>query len=96
MPIGGFFEWETVGEKKLPSYFRRGGGGVLALAGLWDSWAGPNGTLETVAVVTVPANDLVKPLHDRMPAVLEPGQFSMWLNGRPDKCWRSCSRIPLS
>jgi putative SOS response-associated peptidase YedK len=85
VPIDGFFEWETVGKSKVPYFFRRAGGGVLALAALWDRWDGSSGPLETVAILTVPANELVQPYHDRMPAILEAGQFGTWLGGKlPD------------
>jgi putative SOS response-associated peptidase YedK len=79
VPIDGFYEWETVGTAKQPHYFRRAGGGVLAVAGVWDAWAGRE--METVAILTVPANDAVRPYHPRMPAILEPGQFGAWLGG---------------
>jgi putative SOS response-associated peptidase YedK len=54
---------------------------VLVAAGVWGWWDGP-GPLETVALVTIPANELVKPFHERMPAVLEAGQFGAWLGGK--------------
>ena len=82
VPIDGFFEWETVGRRKQPYFFRRAGGGVLAVAGVWDRWRGQGVTLETVAILTVAANDLVKPFHARMPAILEAGQVGAWLGGR--------------
>ena len=85
IPVDAFFEWQTAGRKKQPYLFRRAGGGLLVFAGVWDRWDGPDGPLETVAILTVPANDLVKPFHDRMPAVIDPGQFGLWLGARtPD------------
>jgi putative SOS response-associated peptidase YedK len=50
----------------------------LALAAVWDTCNGRDG----VAVLTVPANDLVRPLHDRMPAILTPDRFAAWLDPR--------------
>jgi putative SOS response-associated peptidase YedK len=52
----------------------------LALAGLWDRWVGPDEPLLTCAIITTAANDLVKPLHDRMPAILGPDDFARWLD----------------
>jgi putative SOS response-associated peptidase YedK len=49
-------------------------------AGLWDRWEGPAGAVEGVAVLTVPANDLVRPVHDRMPCILSPGRYAEWLD----------------
>ncbi len=78
--VDGFFEWKTAGKKKRPYHFRKGGGGVLALAGVWDRWNSPTGPVETVSILTVPANELVKPLHDRMPAIVPEGLFGAWLD----------------
>lgn len=80
VPADGFYEWKHVGKKKRPYYFRKLGGGVLAYAGVWDSWNGPDGPVETVAVLTVPANELVKPMHDRMPAIVNEDHFAAWLD----------------
>ena len=93
VPADGFYEWKHIGKKKHPFFFRKAGGGLLAYAGVWDTWNGPDGPVETVAVLTVPANDLVKPLHDRMPAIIPEDRFAEWLNpkeSRPRNCCR-CS-----
>jgi putative SOS response-associated peptidase YedK len=79
---GGFYEWEHRGGRKQPYYFASAGGGPLVLAGLWDRWVGPARAVEGVAVLTIPANDLVRPLHDRMPAVVAPEDFALWLDPR--------------
>lgn len=81
VPADGFFEWKAVGKKhKQPYFFRRAGGGPLAYAAVWDAWIGPAGAANTVAVLTTPANELVRPLHDRMPAILSPEHVEPWLN----------------
>jgi putative SOS response-associated peptidase YedK len=88
VPADGFYEWQHLGKKKQPYYFRKFGGGVLAYAGVWDCWNSPDGPIETVALLTVPANDRVKPFHDRMPAILTEDHFSLWLDPReqqPDR-----------
>ncbi len=89
MPADGFYEWEAVGRgKKQPWYFRKAGGGPLALAAVWDTWNGPDGPVDTVAVLTTEANDLVRPLHERMPVILPPVAFDAWLDPRetrPDR-----------
>ena len=79
VPSSGFYEWKRAGGKKLPFYFRQSGG-LWAYAGIWDRWDGPKGPIDSVAILTVPANDLVQPLHDRMPAILEKEQFAAWLD----------------
>lgn len=80
VPADGFFEWKTTRKTKHPYFFRKAGGGMFVYAGVWDRWKGPHGLVETVAVLTVPANDLVKPLHERMPAIISEGQFGAWLD----------------
>jgi putative SOS response-associated peptidase YedK len=82
VPTHGFYEWSHTGKKKLPYFFRKAGGGLLAYAAVWDSWNGPHGPVETVAVLTVPANELVRPLHDRMPAIVTEDRFAAWLDPR--------------
>jgi putative SOS response-associated peptidase YedK len=88
VPADGFFEWKTVGKKKRPYFFRPAGGGLFVYAGIWDRWNG----IDTVAVLTVPANDLVKPLHDRMPAIVSEGRFGAWLD---PKEYRAAKLLPL-
>ncbi len=90
--VDGFFEWKTLGNKKIPYYFSKGGGGVLALAAVWDRWIGVTETLETVSILTVSSNELIEPLHDRMPAIIPEGQFEAWLN--PKKT-RAANVLPL-
>ncbi len=80
VPASGFFEWKTVGKKKRPHFIRPAGGGLFAYAGVWDRWDGPDGVVETVAVLTVPANELVLPLHDRMPGIIPAERFADWLD----------------
>jgi putative SOS response-associated peptidase YedK len=92
VPADGFFEWKTVGKKKRPYFFRPAGGGLFVYAGVWDRWNGPTGPVDTVAVLTVPANDLVKPLHDRMPAIVPEGQFLAWLDPKES---RPAKLLPL-
>jgi putative SOS response-associated peptidase YedK len=52
---------------------------LLAFAGLWDRWRGPDGPLDTFAIITTDANDAMRPIHDRMPVILEPGNHDAWL-----------------
>jgi len=82
IPADGFYEW------------RRGGGGkkqafnigmrndeLFAFAGLWDRWKNPEGkTIETCTVLTTAANALVADVHDRMPAILRPEDYDLWLD----------------
>ena len=81
VPADGFYEWQAVGRRKQPHLIRPRQGGPLAFAGLWERWHGPGGIcLETVAILTTEANDAVRPIHDRMPVLLRPQDYSTWLD----------------
>jgi putative SOS response-associated peptidase YedK len=80
VPAGGFHDWQMLVQARQPYYFTAATGSPLVFAGLWDRWEGPNGVVEGVAVLTVPANDPIRPLHDRMPAVMPPEDFATWLD----------------
>jgi putative SOS response-associated peptidase YedK len=80
--VNGFYGWKPVGPRKQPYYFQQAGGGLLVCAGIWDRWTGLDDTVETVAMLTMPANELVMPADDRMPVVLGAEQFELWLDPR--------------
>ena len=70
VPASGFYGWKPGPKRKQPYFFRPKGGGVFACAAIWDRWTGLDDDLETVSVLTMPANELVMPCDDRMPVVL--------------------------
>lgn len=80
VPTDGFFEWQRIGRVRQPFHLRRRDGGVLPLAGLWERWHRGGVRLETFAILTTPANALVAPLHDRMPAILPAALHELWLD----------------
>ncbi len=80
IPATGFYEWRRVGRGKTPYLVRRTGGRVFALAGLWERWRGPEGPLESCAILTTPANALVAPIHSRMPVLLDAATYGAWLD----------------
>lgn len=91
IPVTGFYEWRKQGERRIPVRFRLRSGGVMAFAGLWSVWTGPdNKHLFTCCVLTTTANELVRPLHERMPAILAPEEYAAWLDpDTPQKNLRS-------
>ncbi|MDO3377202.1 SOS response-associated peptidase [Geoalkalibacter halelectricus] len=84
IPSSGFFEWKAEGKGKQPYFIRRKDQAPLALAGLWDSWKGPDETIESCTILTTEANPLVANLHDRMPVILSPSEYDTWLDREVD------------
>ena len=81
VPADGFYDWKATGTRRQPYYVRAKSGQPLAFAGLWETWTGPNGEeLETVAIVTTRANGTLAGIHDRMPVIVPPDDFDLWLN----------------
>ena len=80
VPANGFYGWKPGPKRKQPYYFRPTGDGVFACAAIWDSWHGPEGLVETVSVLTMPANELVMPMDPRMPVVVGEEHFAAWLD----------------
>jgi putative SOS response-associated peptidase YedK len=83
----GFYEWQKLNGKKQPYYIGLKGGSPFAFAGLWEHWQDPEDKpVETCTIITTDANDLVKPIHDRMPVILQPKEYQEWLDpGVEDK-----------
>jgi len=80
IPADGFYEWMRQGKAKQPFCFRLIEDKPFAFAGLWDRWEGPAGPVETCCILTTEANELVRPAHDRMPAMLDRPYFEQWLD----------------
>ncbi len=82
IPADGFYEWEgDVPGKKKPYFIHRPDDGLMGFAGIWEHWAGPDGSeLETAAIITTPANALVATIHPRSPVIIAPGDFELWLD----------------
>ncbi|HEX4589093.1 MAG TPA: SOS response-associated peptidase, partial [Gemmataceae bacterium] len=77
----GYYEWQALGDKKKQPYFiHRPDNGVFGFAGLWECWSGGDGPpVESCTITTTTANDGVVHVHDRMPVILEPGEWDSWL-----------------
>jgi putative SOS response-associated peptidase YedK len=81
LPASGFYEWQATPAGKQPWYISARSGEPLAMAGLFEAWR-PNESEEwllTCCVITVEANALMAPIHDRMPALLPPEHWAAWL-----------------
>jgi putative SOS response-associated peptidase YedK len=80
IPADGFYEWKAGAPRKQPFLIHARSGEPLALAGLWETWTGPNGEeVDTAAIVTTAANQTLSPLHNRMPVIIPPDAFDRWL-----------------
>lgn len=81
VPADGFYEWAGVKGAKRPIWFHPPDGGLLNLAGLYETWKNPaTGEPErTFTILTTAANDVVAPAHDRMPAIIRPADLDTWL-----------------
>ena len=91
IPADGFFEWNRRSSKTQkpvgpPWVFTMKTVLPFGMAGLWEAWEdhATGGTLETCAIITTRANDLVAPHHDRMPVILHPNDYALWLEENPD------------
>ena len=80
----GYYEWRKSGGRKQPYYFRMRDERPFTFAGLWECWAGAEsaggGPLETCTIITTRANELSRPIHDRMPAILQEAGYDVWLD----------------
>lgn len=101
VPASGFFEWteefpqaDLFGETpkgkpvKQPLFIHPTSGGLMGMAGLWERWKGREGQypVETFTILTTTPNRIVEPIHDRMPVILHPEDFDLWLSDeRPER-----------
>ena len=80
VPADGFYEWRRRPSGKQPYLCRLTGSLPFGFAGLWDRWTEPNGTaLKTFTILTTSANALIRPIHSRMPVILDRSQREEWL-----------------
>ena len=85
IPADGFYEWLSDERGKRPLWFSRPDGDLFAFAGVWAQLRrrGSDEVLHSCAIVTCPPNGLMRPIHDRMPVILDPAAESDWLD--PDR-----------
>lgn len=82
----GFYEWQKTGKAKQPSFIRLKQDRPFAFAGLAEHWHRGDQTIDSCTIVTTAANELMAPIHDRMPVILAPEDYEEWLDPQfPDK-----------
>ena len=81
IPADGFYEWMRTGKAKQPYCFEVGEGGLFAFAGLWERWRDPGGQwLKSFSILTTTPNAVTSTVHDRMPVILAPDSYDLWLD----------------
>lgn len=81
LPASGFYEWRKGPMGKQPHHIGMVGKGIFGLAGLHESWRGPEGeTLRTCTILTTAPNELMAPIHDRMPVIIPRAGWELWLD----------------
>ena len=82
IPVNGFFEWKKEGNIKVPYWIYSTEGDYFALAGIWDKWTDKETgeIITSSAIITTEPNDMMKSIHDRMPVILKPDDWKLWLD----------------
>jgi putative SOS response-associated peptidase YedK len=81
IPADGFYEWVRTGKTKQPYCFEVNGGELFAFAGLWERWKNPSGEwVKTCSILTTTPNAVTAAVHDRMPVILDPDGYDLWLD----------------
>ncbi|HBE91899.1 MAG TPA: hypothetical protein DDW55_04980 [Gammaproteobacteria bacterium] len=80
IPASGFYEWRKMSSGKQPYRIGMADNGIMALAGLWEHWEGEGKSLDSCSIIVTEANDLIRPIHDRMPVILDREKFDHWLD----------------
>jgi len=81
VPADGFYEWMRTGKAKQPYCFEVNEGELFAFAGLWDRWKDPSGNwVKTCSILTTTPNAVTAAVHDRMPVILDPDGYDLWLD----------------
>jgi putative SOS response-associated peptidase YedK len=76
VPASGFYEWQSVAGRKQPWYFAPSDAGLFGLAGITALWKG----VRSVSLITTAPNELMQPIHDRMPVIVAPEDYAAWLD----------------
>lgn len=81
IPASGFYEWKAENGIKQPWYISLKSGEPMAFAGLWETWTPKDGEqIESCCIITTQANSFMEPIHDRMPVILNPDKWALWLS----------------
>jgi len=97
LPALGFYEWQQRAHRKQPYFIHLTGRTLFGLAGLWEQSTGPDGEVESVTIITMPANALLARIHNtkqRMPAILHAADHATWLHEGPEAAFACLEAYP--
>lgn len=81
IPADGFYEWQRTGGRKQPYFFRMQDEHPFGFAGLWERWKGADDqVINSCTILTTEANEILQSVHDRMPVILHPDNYELWLD----------------
>lgn len=106
IPASGFYEWRREGKEKWPFHMHHIDDSPFAFAGLWETWQHDGSKINSFTIITTAANEFMSKIHDRMPVLIEPNQFPIWLDHDvdPDALqeflqpveWNNFEAVPIS
>jgi putative SOS response-associated peptidase YedK len=92
VPVDNFYEWQKIGKERQPYAIALADRSIMTLAGLWEMWRSPaSEAVRSFTVITTDPNELCAPIHNRMPVILDPTSWPIWLGEEPATA--SCARL---
>jgi len=92
IPADGFYEWQKLGKAREPLCFSLVSGQPFGFAGLYETWMSPEkGPVSTCTIVTTEANELIRPIHDRMPVIVPKDREAFWIDPDSRDPWELLS-----
>jgi len=97
VPADAFYEWQRIGKSKQPYCFEVNEGELFGFAGIWDRWKDPSGNwMKSCSILTTTPNAVTSAVHDRMPVILDPDSYDIWLDPGPDYSVRAAEALRRS
>ena len=91
VPANGYYEWRAAPGGKQPYFIRMAGADLFSFAGLWSSWQGPDGPVESCVIITTSAKEELADIHDRMPVIIAPEDYDAWMEAGSQDLLRPCT-----
>ena len=91
VPANGYYEWRAAPGGKQPYFIRMAGTSLFSFAGLWSSWRGPDGPVESCVIITTTASEELADIHDRMPVIIGPENYDAWLDADSQDLLKPCA-----